>query len=64
VNELFENAKREGRDQAESLGLTAIEHHQKNTEDEPRGVVFKHDLIGGTVRGSGARRNFLMIQRG
>jgi hypothetical protein len=23
-----------------------IEHRQKNTEDEPRGVVFKHDLIG------------------
>jgi hypothetical protein len=27
------------------LGLMAIEHHQKNTEDEPRGLVFKHDLI-------------------
>jgi hypothetical protein len=23
-----------------------IELHRKNTEDEPRGVVFKHDLIG------------------
>jgi hypothetical protein len=28
------------------VGMTAIEHHRKNTEDEPRGVVFKHDLIG------------------
>jgi hypothetical protein len=33
-------------DQAESLGLTVIEHRQKNTGDEPRGVIFKHDLIG------------------
>jgi hypothetical protein len=47
VNHLFGSAKREGKDQAESLGLTAIEHHRKNTKDEPRGVVFKHDLIGG-----------------
>jgi hypothetical protein len=23
-----------------------IEHRQKNIEDEPWGVVFKHDLIG------------------
>jgi hypothetical protein len=23
-----------------------IEHRRKNTEDEPRGVVFEHDLIG------------------
>jgi hypothetical protein len=38
--------KREGKDQAESLELTVIEHHRKNTEDEPRGVVFEHDLIG------------------
>jgi hypothetical protein len=37
--------KREKRDQAKSLGLTVIEHCRKNTEDEPRGVVFKHDLI-------------------
>jgi hypothetical protein len=29
------------------LELTTIEHHQKNTEDEPRGIIFKHDLIGG-----------------
>jgi hypothetical protein len=28
--------KREGKDQAESLELTVIEHHQKNTKDEPR----------------------------
>jgi hypothetical protein len=27
------------------LGLTVSEHRRKNTEDEPRGVVFKHDLI-------------------
>jgi hypothetical protein len=47
MNHLFGNAKREGRDQAESLGLTVIEHHRKNTDDEPRGVVFKHDLIVG-----------------
>jgi hypothetical protein len=25
--------------QAESLELTVIEHHRKNTEDEPRGIV-------------------------
>jgi hypothetical protein len=37
--------KREGKDQAESLGLMMIEHRRKNTKDEPRGVVFKHDLI-------------------
>jgi hypothetical protein len=49
VNELFGSAKREGRDQAKSLGLMAIEHHRKNTEDEPRGVVFKLDLIGGEL---------------
>jgi hypothetical protein len=47
MNGLFGSAKREGKDQAESLGLTAIEHHRKNTEDEPRGVIFKHDLIEG-----------------
>jgi hypothetical protein len=47
VNHLFGNAKRGEKDQAESLGLTAIEHHRKNTEDEPRGVVLKHDLVGG-----------------
>jgi hypothetical protein len=45
VNHLFGSAKREGKDQAESLGLTVIEHRRKNTEDEPRGVVFEHDLI-------------------
>jgi hypothetical protein len=45
VNHLFGNAKRGEKDQAESLGLMAIEHHRKNTEDEPRGIVFKHDLI-------------------
>jgi hypothetical protein len=28
------------------LELTVIEHRRKNTEDEPRGVIFKHDLIG------------------
>jgi hypothetical protein len=38
--------KREKRDQAKSLGLTVSEHRRKNTEDEPRGVVFEHDLIG------------------
>jgi hypothetical protein len=47
MNHLFGSVKRERRDQAESLGLTAIEHHRKNTEDEPRGFIFKHDLIGG-----------------
>jgi hypothetical protein len=47
MNRLFESVKREGRDQAESLELMVIEHRRKNTEDEPRGVVFKHDLIGG-----------------
>jgi hypothetical protein len=47
VNHLFGSVKREGKDQAESLGLTAIEHRRKNIEDEPRGVVFKDDLIGG-----------------
>jgi hypothetical protein len=47
VNHLFGSAKRQGKDQAELLGLMTIEHHRKNTEDEPRGVVFKHDLIGG-----------------
>jgi hypothetical protein len=46
MNDLFGSAKREGKDQAESLELMVIEHHRKNTEDEPRGVVFKHDLIG------------------
>jgi hypothetical protein len=46
VNHLFESAKREGKDQAKSLALTAIEHRRKNTEDEPRGVIFEHDLIG------------------
>jgi hypothetical protein len=46
MNELFENAKKK-RDQAKLLGLTVIEHRRKNTEDEPRSVVFKHDLIGG-----------------
>jgi hypothetical protein len=45
VNHLFGTAKGEGKDQAESLGLMMIKHHRKNTEDEPRGVVFKHDLI-------------------
>jgi hypothetical protein len=34
------------KNQAESLELTVIEHRRKNTEDEPRGVIFKHDLIG------------------
>jgi hypothetical protein len=38
--------KREGKDQAESLELTVIEHRRKNTEDEPQGVIFEHDLIG------------------
>jgi hypothetical protein len=46
MDELFESTKREGRDQAESLELAVIENHHKNTEDEPRGVVFKRDLIG------------------
>jgi hypothetical protein len=49
VNELFENVnykREEKKNQAESLGLTVSEHHRKNTEDEQRGVVFKHDLIG------------------
>jgi hypothetical protein len=46
VNHLFRSAKREDKDQAESLGLKVIEHHRKNTEDEPRGVVFKRDMIG------------------
>jgi hypothetical protein len=45
VNHLFGSAKREEKDQAESLELMVIEHHRKNTEDEPRDVVFKHDLI-------------------
>jgi hypothetical protein len=27
------------------LGLTVSEHHRKNNEDEPRGVIFKHVLI-------------------
>jgi hypothetical protein len=45
VNHLFGSVKRQGKDQAESLELTVIEHHRKNTEDEPRGVVFKYDLI-------------------
>jgi hypothetical protein len=45
VNHLFGSAKREGKDQAESLGLTVIKHRRKNTEDEPRDVVFEHDLI-------------------
>jgi hypothetical protein len=46
MNELFENVnyKRE-KNQAESLDLMVIEHRRKNTEDEPRDVVFKHDLI-------------------
>jgi hypothetical protein len=46
MNELFENVnyKRE-KNQAESLDLMVIEHRRKNNEDEPRGVVFKHDLI-------------------
>jgi hypothetical protein len=47
VNHLFGSAKRQGKDQAESLELMVIKHRRKNTEDEPRGVVFKHDLIGG-----------------
>jgi hypothetical protein len=47
MNHLFGNTKKGGKDQAESLGLTAIEHHRKNTEGEPGGVVLKHDLIGG-----------------
>jgi hypothetical protein len=38
--------EREGKDQAESLELMVIKHRRKNTEDEPRGVVFKQDLIG------------------
>jgi hypothetical protein len=46
MNHLFRSAKREEKDQAESLGLTVIEHRRKNTKDEPRGVVFEHDLIG------------------
>jgi hypothetical protein len=46
TNGLFGSTKREGKDQAKSLGLTVIEHHRKNTEDEPQGVIFKHDLIG------------------
>jgi hypothetical protein len=46
MNHLFGSAKREGKDQAESLGLTVIEYHRKNTEDEPRGVVSKRDVIG------------------
>jgi hypothetical protein len=45
VNHLFGSAKRQGKDQAESLDLMVIEHRRKNTEDEPRGVVFEHDLI-------------------
>jgi hypothetical protein len=44
VNHLFRSAKREEKDEAESLGLTVIEHHRKNTEGEPR-AVFKHDMI-------------------
>jgi hypothetical protein len=46
VNHLFGSAKRQGKDQAESLGLTVIEYHRKNTEDKSQGIVFKHDLIG------------------
>jgi hypothetical protein len=46
VNHLFGHAKRGGKDQAKPLELMVIERHRKNTEDEPRGVVFKHDLIG------------------
>jgi hypothetical protein len=38
--------KSEGKDQAESLELMVFEHHRRNTKDEPRGVVFKQDLIG------------------
>jgi hypothetical protein len=45
VNHLFGNMERQGKDQAESLELMVIKHHWKNTEDEPRSVVFKHDLI-------------------
>jgi hypothetical protein len=45
VNPLFGSVKREGKDQAESLDLMVIEHRRENTEDEPRGVIFKHDLI-------------------
>jgi hypothetical protein len=46
MNGSFGSAKREGKDQAESLGLMVIKHRRKNTEDEPRGVIFKRDLIG------------------
>jgi hypothetical protein len=35
MNSLFGSAKREGKDQAESLELMVIEHRQKNIEDEP-----------------------------
>jgi hypothetical protein len=45
VNHLFGSAKRQGKDQAESLDMMVIEHRRKNTEDEPRGVIFEHDLI-------------------
>jgi hypothetical protein len=41
----FGARKREGKDQAKSLELTVIEHRRKNTEDKPRGIIFKHDLI-------------------
>jgi hypothetical protein len=46
VNELFGSTEKRKKDQAESLDLTVIEHRRKNTKDEGRGVVFKHDLIG------------------
>jgi hypothetical protein len=34
------------RDQTEPLEMTVIEYRRKSTENEPRGVVFKHGQIG------------------
>jgi hypothetical protein len=36
-----------------------IEHRWKNSEDEPRGVIFEHDLIGENCKRIGSSMELL-----
>jgi hypothetical protein len=46
MNNLFGSAKKRRKGSGPVVGADG-DHHRKNTEDKPRGVVFGHDLIGG-----------------
>jgi hypothetical protein len=46
MNELFESLEKRRKESGRVVGADGDRTSSKNTEDEPRGVVSEHDLIG------------------